>query len=103
MNRLVQDAVCLNITPFMLDQYANEYAELVRTRDAHAREMDTLRNGNRALQTQVYVTRHVMSLTETLMLSYSHKLEDDLANLSSEHVKILVSTARDMSDSQHRY
>ncbi len=53
IDRFVQDAVSMNITPFMLDQYATEYAELVRTRDAHAIEMDNLRNTNRTLQAQV--------------------------------------------------
>ena len=49
----VQDAVSMNITPFMLDQYANEYDELVRTRDAQLIEMDALRNSNRNLSAQV--------------------------------------------------
>ena len=49
----VQDAVSMNITPFMLDQYANEYDELVRTRDAQLVEMDALRNSNRNLSVQV--------------------------------------------------
>ena len=53
IDQFVQDAVSLNITPFMLDQYATEYAELVRTRDGHAIEMDNLRNTNRTLQAQV--------------------------------------------------
>lgn len=55
IDQYVQDAVSMNITPFMLDQYANEYDELVRTRDAQQIEMDSLRNSNRALSTQVYV------------------------------------------------
>ena len=37
----------------MLDAYAHEYADLVRTREAHAIEMDTLRNANRVLTTKV--------------------------------------------------
>lgn len=61
----------MNITPFMLDQYANEYAELVRTRDAHALEMDTLRNANRALQTQMYVISGKSSCHLTLILLQS--------------------------------
>lgn len=92
VNLLVQDAVSMNITPFMLDQYANEYAELVRTRDAHAHEMDTLRHSNRALQNQVCVWSLAWSVFEGKAHSLdSHKLEEDLANLNSEHVKILVS------------
>ena len=53
IDQLVQDAVSMNITPFMLDQFASEYEELVRTRDAHAREMDNLRVSNRNLSAQV--------------------------------------------------
>lgn len=37
----------------MLDAYAHEYADLVRAREAHAIEMDTLRNNNRALAAKV--------------------------------------------------
>ena len=55
IDQYVQDAVSMNITPFMLDQYANEYEELVRTRDAQLIEMDGLRNSNRNLSAQVYV------------------------------------------------
>ena len=53
VDQYVQDAVSMNITPFMLDQYASEYDELVRTRDAQMLEMDTLRNSNRNLSAQV--------------------------------------------------
>lgn len=71
IDQYVQDAVSMNITPFMLDQYANEYEELVRTRDAQLIEMDALRNSNRALSAQV------------------KNLETNLAQLNAEHVKIL--------------
>ncbi|KAI0092977.1 rab-GTPase-TBC domain-containing protein [Irpex rosettiformis] len=71
INQFVQDAVSMNITPFMLDQYATEYTELVRTRDAHAIEMDNLRNTNRTLQAQV------------------NSLEKNLAQLNTEHVNVL--------------
>ncbi|KIP08382.1 hypothetical protein PHLGIDRAFT_104314 [Phlebiopsis gigantea 11061_1 CR5-6] len=71
IDQYVQDAVSMSITPFMLDQYANEYEELVRTRDAQMVEMDSLRNSNRSLMVQV------------------HNLETDLAQLNAEHVKIL--------------
>lgn len=37
----------------MLDAYANEYHDLVRRREAHAIEMDNLRNTNRALTAKV--------------------------------------------------
>lgn len=56
----VQDAVSMKITPFMLDQYANEYDELVKTRDAHAIEMDGLRNSNRNLSAQVYAVCSIL-------------------------------------------
>jgi hypothetical protein len=49
----VAEACALRITPFMLDNYANEWHESVRLRDAHATEMDELRNANRALKIQV--------------------------------------------------
>lgn len=49
----VQDALSLKITPFMLDSYAHEYEELVRTREAHMIEMDNLRNANRSLSAKV--------------------------------------------------
>ncbi|EKM54442.1 uncharacterized protein PHACADRAFT_96833 [Phanerochaete carnosa HHB-10118-sp] len=71
INQYVQDAVSMSITPFMLDQYANEYDELVRTRDAQLIEMDALRNSNRNLSAQV------------------NSLENNLAQLNAEHVKIL--------------
>jgi ecotropic viral integration site 5 protein len=53
INNYVQDAVSMNITPFILDQYANEYDELVRTRDAQLIEMDSLRSTNRNLLAKV--------------------------------------------------
>jgi hypothetical protein len=49
----VQGAVEMKITPFMLDSYAHEYAELMKTKDAHAIEVDALRHSNRNLSTQV--------------------------------------------------
>lgn len=54
-DEFVQDAVKLRITPFMLDSYAREYEELVRLRDAHSLEVETLRNGNRNLTAQMWV------------------------------------------------
>lgn len=37
----------------MLDAYAHEYQDTVREREAHAIEMDSLRNINRGLAAQV--------------------------------------------------
>ena len=53
VDEFVQDAISLRITPFMLDSYAHEYAEMIRERDAHAMEVDFLRKSNRNLSTQV--------------------------------------------------
>ena len=53
VDQFVHDAVALKITPFMLDTYASEYEELVRTRDVHTKEMDDLRGTNRTLSNQV--------------------------------------------------
>ena len=52
-DKFVQDAMSVKITPFMLDSYAHEYEDLVKTREAHMVEMDTLRNTNRQLTNQV--------------------------------------------------
>lgn len=60
-DEFVRDAFQTRITPFMLDAYAREYEELLRARDAHATEMDTLRNQNRALTVQVCVQLHEIS------------------------------------------
>ena len=43
----------LRITPFMLDSYSHEYHEMIRAREMHAAEMDTLRNHNRQLSAQM--------------------------------------------------
>jgi hypothetical protein len=53
VDALVADAAALRITPFMLDTYAREYEEIVRTREAAAVEMDELRTSNRGLSSQV--------------------------------------------------
>ena len=53
VDRFVQDATAIKITPFMLDSYAHEYEDLVKSREAHLVEMDTLRNSNRQLTSQV--------------------------------------------------
>lgn len=49
----VEDAFRVQITPFMLDTYANEWNELRRVQTAHAVEMDNLRTANRSLANQV--------------------------------------------------
>ena len=53
VDKFVAEGCALRITPFMLDNYANEWHEAVRLRDAHAVEMDELRNANRGLKLQV--------------------------------------------------
>ena len=59
VDEFVQDAFSLRITPFMLDNYAHEYEELVRARDAHKLEMENLKNTNARLASQVYDYRVV--------------------------------------------
>lgn len=53
VDTFVQDAFHIKITPFMLDAYAHEWEDLLRAREAHATEMDALRNTNRSLAAQV--------------------------------------------------
>ena len=53
VDEFVHDAISVRITPFMLDSYSHEYQEMVRVREAHAAEMDTLRNHNRQLSAQM--------------------------------------------------
>ncbi|KAL4073899.1 rab-GTPase-TBC domain-containing protein [Scleroderma citrinum] len=71
VNNFIRDAGSLKITPFMLDAYAHEYHDLVRKREAHAVEVDNLRNTNRALTAKV------------------KELDISLAQLSAEHVEVL--------------
>lgn len=40
-------------TPFMLDSFAGEWEGQLRVQNAHALELDTLRNANRHLSNQV--------------------------------------------------
>lgn len=68
---LVQDAISLKITPFMLDAYAHEYHDFMRKREAHAIEVDNLRNANRVLTAKV------------------KELDASLAQLNAEHVDVL--------------
>ncbi|KAH7888682.1 rab-GTPase-TBC domain-containing protein [Phlebopus sp. FC_14] len=71
VDEFVQDAISLKITPFMLDTYAHEYNDMVKAREAHAIEMDILRNANRALTAKV------------------KELDTNLAQLNAEHVEVL--------------
>ncbi|KAG1900631.1 rab-GTPase-TBC domain-containing protein [Suillus fuscotomentosus] len=71
VDAFVLDAISVKITPFMLDAYSHEYEDLVRTRDAHAIEIDKLRNTNRSLSAQV------------------KELDTNMAQLNAEHVEIL--------------
>ncbi|KAI0298609.1 rab-GTPase-TBC domain-containing protein [Russula brevipes] len=68
----VKDTMSLRITPFMLDSYNHEYYEMIRVRDAHAAEMDALRNHNRQF----------------------NMLEVSLAALNEEHVGVLNELVR---------
>ncbi|KAG1790581.1 rab-GTPase-TBC domain-containing protein [Suillus plorans] len=71
VDAFVLDAISVKITPFMLDAYSHEYEDHVRTRDAHAIEIDKLRNTNRSLSAQV------------------KELDTNMAQLNAEHVEIL--------------
>ncbi|KIJ18699.1 hypothetical protein PAXINDRAFT_167263 [Paxillus involutus ATCC 200175] len=71
VDEFVQDAISLKITPFTLDVYAHEYRDLVKAREAHAIEMDALRNSNRALAAK------------------AKELDANLAQLNAEHVEVL--------------
>ena len=53
VDEFVQDAMGMRITPFMLDSYAREYEELIRARDAHKLEMESLKQTNQRLAAQV--------------------------------------------------
>lgn len=54
----VNNAMSLRITPFMLDSYTHEYTEMIRAREAHAAEMDSLRNHNRQLSVQMCAPKY---------------------------------------------
>jgi len=71
VDSFVQDAFRVKITPFMLDSYAHEYEDLLRAREAHAAELDSLRNTNRNLANQV------------------RSMEESLAALNKEHCEIV--------------
>ncbi|KAG9221113.1 hypothetical protein CCMSSC00406_0005448 [Pleurotus cornucopiae] len=76
VDEFIQDAFALRITPFMLDSYRHEYEEVVRRTNAHAIEIDNLRNSNRLLSAQV------------------KSLESSLAQINTEHVELLLVMAR---------
>lgn len=71
VDRYVEDAFALKISSFMLDSYAKEYEELIRTRNQHAMEMDALRTSNRNLSAQV------------------KQLESSMGQLNTEHCELL--------------
>ncbi|EIW67913.1 hypothetical protein TREMEDRAFT_33160 [Tremella mesenterica DSM 1558] len=70
-NDFVRDAYAVRITPFMLDSYEAEYNERLRSLNAHALELDMLRNANRNLSSQV------------------KQLEVSLASSNQEHVELV--------------
>ncbi|KAI0277605.1 rab-GTPase-TBC domain-containing protein [Russula aff. rugulosa BPL654] len=76
VDEFVSDAMSLRITPFMLDSYNHEYLEMIRAREAHAAEMDTVRNHNRQLSAQI------------------NMLEASLAALNQEHIDVLNELVR---------
>jgi len=71
VDQFVQEALSLKITPFMLDVYAHEYEDFVRTRDAHMAETDELRNSVRQLTAKVKI------------------LEDSVAQKDQEHCEMV--------------
>ncbi|OAX42542.1 RabGAP/TBC [Rhizopogon vinicolor AM-OR11-026] len=71
VDAFVLDAISVKITPFMLDSCAREYEDLVRVREAHATEVDSLRTNNRSMSARV------------------KELDADLAQLNTEHVEVL--------------
>jgi len=110
VDEFVQDAASLKITPFMLDSYAQEYDELVRTREAHNLEMEALRSSNRSLSNQVKTleasmaqlnTEHCDALTELVKARLKHEeLESELVRY-----KLLYAEAMHQSEdamSSHR-
>ncbi|GHJ89164.1 hypothetical protein NliqN6_5566 [Naganishia liquefaciens] len=70
-NDFVYDAYAVQITPFMLDSFANEWEGQLKVQNAHALELDTLRNANRNLSNQV------------------KQLESAVATMNAEHVQIV--------------
>jgi hypothetical protein len=71
VSEFIADAFAFKITPFMLDSYANDFAEQVRLATAHRREVEELKIDNRALQIRV------------------KSLEEQLGSLQQEHVDLV--------------
>jgi hypothetical protein len=59
----------------MLDAYEAEYEEMCKNQNKHAHELDLLRNANRSLSSQVYVTFSI----RRKKLTIRHQLEASLA------------------------
>ncbi|KAH8923763.1 RabGAP/TBC [Atractiella rhizophila] len=69
--RFAEDALKVKITPFMLDGFAQEWAEIRDQQNAHAQELANLRAVNGQLSAQV------------------RRLEVNLAQINEEHVKLV--------------
>lgn len=71
-DEFVQDAFDVRITPFMLDNFAAEWAEIRRVANAHAVELDNLRTANRAMAAQMCVdcdgSRESRRMTDFLLI-----------------------------------
>ena len=73
VNDFVREAFEMQITPFMLDSFANDFAEQVRVATSHRREIDTLKIQNKNLQAKV------------------KSLEDQMGAVQQEHVDLVKS------------
>ncbi|KAH6913979.1 rab-GTPase-TBC domain-containing protein [Coprinopsis sp. MPI-PUGE-AT-0042] len=71
VDEFVQEAVSVNVTPFMLDSFRHEYEDLMRETHKTKTLIEELTNSNRQLTQQVKA------------------LEDDLAQVNTEHVELL--------------
>lgn len=67
----VREALQIKITPMMLDQFASEWAEMLRQQNAQNAEVEQLRSINKKLSNQV---RH---------------LESSLAQINQEHCELV--------------
>lgn len=67
----------------------NNLSSRQRETNKHATEMDELRTSNRTLSSQVLVLLAILA-EASVDISISKLLENSLAQLSSEHVEILV-------------
>ncbi|GJJ06083.1 hypothetical protein Clacol_000272 [Clathrus columnatus] len=95
VDQFVRDASLIPITPFMLDAYAHEYEDSVREREAHAIEMDNLRNVNRSLSNQIKMleanlaqlnTEHCEAVKQLVMVRLDNEtLESELVSKSTVH------------------